>query len=324
MLRFICWLAIGGGVFAQPAGLYKTVARASWVVDNLDKTVAGWQKAGIPLAAQPAILDFKDSRYRGKPIAFRARVATGIFANVRIDWIEPLDSGNAYADFLKSHGPGIFSLMHQAPTDEVLQSEVKRLANLGVSVLQETLLGFDGEKVRVAYLDTIGEGKYSLGLIWLAEPEEAASTTGPPVTQFAFTARKLEPISRYWEKLGFPPFSYSHPDISDKVFRSKPGSFDMRLGWQREGHVPYEWIEPLAGPSVYDEHLARYGDGAHHIAFNVPQIDEASRRWEGLGFPLVMSGAWGEKGKPGSGRFAYHDTHSIGGLDIELLWNYKP
>lgn len=38
---------------------------------------------------------------------------------------------------------------------------------------------------------------------------------------------------------------------------------------------------------------------------------------------LVQSGAWGEKGKPGSGRFAYADTSAIGGVTIELLWNQR-
>jgi hypothetical protein len=37
----------------------------------------------------------------------------------------------------------------------------------------------------------------------------------------------------------------------------------------------------------------------------------------------VQGGAWGEKGKPGWGRFAYQDTHPIGGVDVELLWNYR-
>jgi hypothetical protein len=47
------------------------------------------------------------------------------------------------------------------------------------------------------------------------------------------------------------------------------------------------------------------------------------RSWKTLGFEVSQSGAWGEKGKPGSGRFAYVDTDAIGGVTIELLWNYK-
>ena len=37
--------------------------------------------------------------------------------------------------------------------------------------------------------------------------------------------------------------------------------------------------------------------------------------------PIVQSGAWGEAGKPGAGRFAYADTTRFGGVTVELLWN---
>jgi hypothetical protein len=107
------------------------------------------------------------------------------------------------------------------------------------------------------------------------------------------------------------------------VYRGKPGQFDMRLGWQRHGKVTYEWIQPLRGPSAYHDHFEQHGEGFHHIAFNVDDMDAAIKDWAGYGFPFVMGGAWGEKGKAGSGRFAYHDLDKCCGAEIELLWNYK-
>jgi hypothetical protein len=55
----------------------------------------------------------------------------------------------------------------------------------------------------------------------------------------------------------------------------------------------------------------------------VPDIDAAARAWEAVGVKVVQSGAWGEKGKPGSGRFAYVDTSTVGGVTVELLWNQR-
>jgi catechol 2,3-dioxygenase-like lactoylglutathione lyase family enzyme len=69
--------------------------------------------------------------------------------------------------------------------------------------------------------------------------------------------------------------------------------------------------------------MEKHGEGFHHIAFEVPDLDAEVSRWNALGFPFVQGGAWGEKGKPGWGRFAYQDTHPIGGADVELLWNYR-
>jgi hypothetical protein len=52
-------------------------------------------------------------------------------------------------------------------------------------------------------------------------------------------------------------------------------------------------------------------------------MDAAIAALEKLGAPIVQSGGWGEKGRPGSGRFAYADTSAHGGVTIELLWNKR-
>src|SRR6266545_4709084 len=68
------------------------------------------------------------------------------------------------------------------------------------------------------------------------------------------------------------------------------------------------------------EYLKAHGEGPHHLGFDALDIDKVVGEWSALGFPPLQSGAWGEKGKPGSGRFAYLDTEGIGGVLIELLW----
>ena len=85
----------------------------------------------------------------------------------------------------------------------------------------------------------------------------------------------------------------------------------------------YEWISPLKGPTVYEDFMRTHGEGVHHLAFDVKDMDRAIARWERTGFKISQSGAWGDEGKPGSGRFAYVDTDAHGGLSIELLWNYR-
>jgi hypothetical protein len=65
------------------------------------------------------------------------------------------------------------------------------------------------------------------------------------------------------------------------------------------------------------------GEGFHHIAFQVDDLDQEVARWTALGFPFLQGGAWGEKGKPGWGRYAYQDTDAIAGAEVELLWNYR-
>ena len=48
-------------------------------------------------------------------------------------------------------------------------------------------------------------------------------------------------------------------------------------------------------------------------------LDGAIARYKDLGYGVVQSGAWGDIGKPGSGRYGYMGTDSIGGVTAELL-----
>ena len=322
-LTMILFTLISGNLpaVAQLPDFYKTVSALVWVVDDLDRAVAGWGKAGVPLGP-PASLELADSRFRGSPAPVRARLATAWFGEVQAHFLQPLGGENAFTEFLARHKGGVFSLMHRAPDPAAIRAEIERLAALGVGVLQQGTLPLDEGTFHYVFFDTGREGKYVLGLYAEPGPPSVPDARGPRITQFAFAVRNPEPVSRFWAKLGFPEMTYSRPQMSELVYRGLPGKFDMRLGWQRHGKVPYEWIEPLAGPSAYHEHLDKHGEGFHHIAFNVEDMDKAIAQWEKSGFPMSMGGAWGEKGKPGSGRFAYHDTHSAGGTDIELLWNF--
>jgi catechol 2,3-dioxygenase-like lactoylglutathione lyase family enzyme len=184
-----------------------------------------------------------------------------------------------------------------------------------------------GRTLHYAYFDTEAEGKYVLGLMYDPNPAAEASPATPAsvrVTQFAFVVGSLPPVSAYWKKLGFPEFEVTHPALTHLFFRGRPTGYEQDLGWQRHGSVPFEWCVPPANPpTVYAEYLKRHGEGLQHIAFEVPDMDQAIARYKQLGFETVQGGGWGEDGKPGSGRFGYVDTDRVGGLTIELLWNYR-
>jgi len=249
-------------------------------------------------------------------------VTTSAFANVLVDFIQPAGGENAFTEFQKKHGDGVFGLMHKAPSAAALEAELARMRGLGVGVLHDSKFETEDGTIRAVYFDTLDEGKYALGLI--SEPEtmdHPALGAGPAVSQFAFVARDLDGVSRFWAKVGFPELSFTSGKLSDLVYKGEAGKWTSRLGWQRHGTVVYEWIEPKDGPSSYLDHLARSGEGFHHFGVNVPDMEKAVAEYKAKGFPFVMGGGWGEKGKPGSGRFMYHDAP--GDVEVELLWSYK-
>jgi catechol 2,3-dioxygenase-like lactoylglutathione lyase family enzyme len=302
---------------AQPDDNYRRVARLLWVVSDVERTADAWRRIGVPVD-EAAAAEFRAAGGGGH----RALAATGHFANLRVDWLQPADAAGPLAGFLRTRGAGVYALVYEMPGEAALKRETGRYESLGVRVLEQGEYQIGEEKTAYALLDTAAQGKIVLALM---APRARAS--GAPATmrisQLAFVTRDPEPVSAFWAKLGFPPFTFTRPDISDRMYRRRAAVFDMRLGWQRHAQMPFEWIQPLAGPNVYEDHMARHGEGFHHLAFDVEDMDAAIRRWESLGYPVTMSGAWGERGRAGSGRFAYVDAHPIGGTDIELLWNYR-
>ena len=79
-------------------------------------------------------------------------------------------------------------------------------------------------------------------------------------------------------------------------------------------------MEPdLSSPSTWQEHLEKYGESAHHIAFWVDSVDEKKALLNELGFPTIQEGLFFD----GGGQYAYMDTTSEYGIIIELLELFK-
>jgi len=309
---------------------YKTVHRVSWVVKDLDRVRSGWSRLGFPPATDEGEIELANLKGKGQPSASVVRVATTRLGDLEIDWIQPISGRNAYSDFLARHGEGIFGLVHQVATQAALSGELERLGQAGIGVLQDQQIDTGDGFIRMVYFDTESAGKYTLGLIlYPGAPRVSpgANTGRAPFdrknSQFAFVVRDPKPVSEFWQRAGFPAIAVTHGPLRDRIYRGQPGQFDHNLGWQRHGTVVYEWCIPLQGPTAYEDHLKAHGEGFHHLAFQVDDIDKVIADWTARGFPSIQSGAWGEAGKQGSGRFAYMDTDAIGGVTVELLWSFR-
>ena len=313
-LSLLLWAALAASASAaELPDFYKRVDRIFWVVDDIGRSVAGWQRAGILEIGAPTLIGG----------GVRRRVVR--LGNITVDFIQPLDETSVFARHRKKHGQGVMALVHRVPTIAALEQEVLRMNKAGAAVLASGNFGAAG---RYTLFDTADEGKYGIGLISNPEgpaelPQGSLAARAHTISQYAFVARDLAAVSKYWARLGFPEMSFTHPALWDLFYHGQAGKFDAILGWQRHGAVVYEWIQPTVGPTTYMDHMDKYGEGLHHIALDVTDIEQEKARWSKAGFPTTQSGAWGERDQPGYGRFAYQDTHAIGGTEIELLWNYR-
>lgn len=302
---------------------YREVDSLDWVVEDLDEVASGWEGLGFPVSR----LGEGTVRIRIPGMSdaiWPVRAATANLAGFRVVWIQPLGE-SGLRDALEARTDGVHSVNHRFEEDAA-EREVVRMAGLGVPVIRILEFSVGGLTRRVDNLGTRPRGKVTVGIVrsdGLAYPEPGTPPPGFRPSQYAFVVRELEPVSEYWARLGLPEFQVTHGALSNLRYRGAEAAFDQRLGWQRHGRIVYEWIEPLLGPNVYDEALRLRGEGFHHLAFDVADMDEAIRFFEERGFPCSQSGAWGEVGKPGSGRFAYIDTEKLGGITLELLWNHR-
>jgi catechol 2,3-dioxygenase-like lactoylglutathione lyase family enzyme len=134
----------------------------------------------------------------------------------------------------------------------------------------------------------------------------------------ALVVKDMDKAIKYFEALGvgpFPPFlGGPGMPVTGKTVRGKPSDYDMDLRLARGdmGGMGLELIQPLKGRSVYGEFLEKKGEGLHHLAFGVDDLDAEIADMEKRGFKVIQTGAFG------TAKFAYFESEKPGGMLIEL------
>ena len=139
----------------------------------------------------------------------------------------------------------------------------------------------------------------------------------------ALVVKDMDKAIKYFEALDvgpFPPFLGGQGmSFTGKTVRGESSDYDMdlRIGRGNLGGLALELIQPLEGRSVYTEFLEEKGEGIHHLAFMVDDIDEEIADMEKRGFRVVQTGAM-----PNT-RWAYFEADEPGGMLIELCQRPK-
>ncbi len=311
--------ALAGTCLAQMPDFYKKVNLVTWLVKNMDQPLEGWRTLGLSDIHEYGEITFA-ARYRGKALSIGARMITGSLGDLTVEMLQPKPGENAFTAFLTRHGDGIFSIVHEVSTMEEMTKEIERMRGLGVGVLQEMTIDDAKGPITLTFFDTEAEGKYVLGLIYWPGGAPPAGVPGK-ISHIAFVARQAEAVSAFWQKLGFPAMPKAHANPrEDSRYRGKPLWLDFDVCWQRHTQFTYEWIiPPTDPPNLYADYLKAHGEGVQHLGVPVDDLEKSIAEYQKLGYTVAQSGAWGETGKKGSGRYAYMDTDSIGGVVAELI-----
>jgi methylmalonyl-CoA/ethylmalonyl-CoA epimerase len=313
---------------AEVPGHFKHVDQVLWVNNDLNSTISHWRNLGFN---QIMDLDTVRAVFNLSGQTVMIKVAKANLGGANITWIQPQGDGSVFDEFLDMYGNGAMSLVYRMESEKALQNELNRLAGLGLEVKEKISIETPKGNMHYVLMDTWEKGKFYLGYTWADESIKlmqeliSANLHNMQLNQYAFAIRNenARSVSHYWHSIGFPEFEMNHPDLGNKHYFGNEVDHDLIQGWQRHGDIAYEWCIPVSTPIVYDDHIKKHGEGIHHLAYTVEDMDIVLNDYKAKGYVVSMGGTWGEEGKQGSGRYEYIELEDAGGVTMELLWNYE-
>ena len=117
----------------------QNIRRISLVVDDLEKYKANWENLmdvngwTVERHTRDQMEAFEYKGSDAEKVSFlTARAETG---GIQLELIQPEEGPSVYADFLESHGPGLFRIVDLCGKEEA-EEEIKRLTEAGIPVTQ--------------------------------------------------------------------------------------------------------------------------------------------------------------------------------------------
>lgn len=139
------------------------------------------------------------------------------------------------------------------------------------------------------------------------------------VCQIGLIVRDVEKSSRaYADLLGVDAPRWILTDVREVAhteYRGEPTEAQAKLAFFDVGALSLELIEPVGGPSTWQEFLQTHGEGVHHIAFRIKDMAGRLEALDGKGMQLVQRGDYA------GGRYAYVDAVPQLSVILELLEN---
>jgi len=126
--------------------------------------------------------------------------------------------------------------------------------------------------------------------------------------------RDMDKAIEFYQSLGIGPFEQRETDtLTDKMMYGKPADFKLKIATAHLGSIDIELIQPVEGAHVHEEFLESKGEGIHHVAFSVDDIDKETAKLVDKGLKVILSAR-----RP-TGGGAYFDTRKVGGVIFELI-----
>lgn len=121
-------------------------------------------------------------------------------------------------------------------------------------------------------------------------------------------------VDFYSRAFGWGPWKRFTSDFPNAVMRGKTTWYKGKRAYVQVGGVGLEVGEPGEGDSVQKEFLSTKGEGLHHLAFYVDDIEKEVAKLEKMGLKILQAA----KNEDGSYAYVYLDTEEVGNIIVEL------
>ena len=144
------------------------------------------------------------------------------------------------------------------------------------------------------------------------------------ITQVALIVKDIEATKKkYAEFFGVEPpphFDGGKYEVTGVTYMGNPAPKTNALlcFFEIGPNIMLELIQPNGEQSTWQDFLDEKGEGLHHIAFGVKNMDEKIASGEKFGMTLTQRGKYGD----GSGEYAYLDATKDLKCFIELLESF--
>jgi methylmalonyl-CoA/ethylmalonyl-CoA epimerase len=147
----------------------------------------------------------------------------------------------------------------------------------------------------------------------MSSQREGKIVLGTPMQVCAVVANLEEAMRYYSSKFDIAPWqTFTLPSIEAQL-DGKPATYELKVALSWFGSVRFELIEPK-GETIHKRFLEEHGEGLHHLAFEVADLDSAIANWEKHGITCL------QRARSVTGAlYAYMGSEGMRGVTIELI-----
>ncbi|MFC1984288.1 VOC family protein [Chloroflexota bacterium] len=127
--------------------------------------------------------------------------------------------------------------------------------------------------------------------------------------------RDIEKVKQFYSGLfALGEWRIADLDAPKALLHGQISPAKIRFAFAQQGQVSIELIQVLKGRTAHTEFLETHGDGVHHLAYYVSDLDSELAKAKRSGIDVVQL----VRREP-SGGWAYLDCSKPGGLLFELI-----